>query len=186
MYSLPLLFVLLALVATTSASASADSPIDDLNHLLQAALPTINSKLKAVLPSSYGNCRGSGSSGDTTPGPTPCVATPGNADLYYVHKSWAYKAFARWISGLNTGSFTDISLDAAATKGGGITATAVGVFASLPTSLYIGECFTFDQCSILYVWHGMNPQDGGCVDPGAHGCARDACSTYPSRAYTTH
>ena len=70
--------LLLALVA----SVSADSPIDDLNHLLQAALPTINSKLKEVLPNSYGNCGGAGSSGDTTPGPTPCVDTPGNADLY--------------------------------------------------------------------------------------------------------
>lgn len=32
----------------------------------------------------------------------------------------------------------------------GVSLTIKGLFASLPVSIYIGECFTFDQCSILW------------------------------------
>jgi hypothetical protein len=75
------------------SSVSGDNGILDLlNGLIASQLPAINSAVVSAVPQSYGNC------GSNSP-PQPCVGT---TDLYYVHKSWEYKAIARWISGLKS------------------------------------------------------------------------------------
>jgi len=121
--------------------------------ILAACLITYNIRLLAyeiqpnplgqVIPDSLGNCGASTSSG---PAPTPCEGTD---DLYSVHKSWAYKAEARWVTGLKTIDFSSIVLTN--TSGAGLDGiTILGAFGSLPASIHIEQCATFDKCTKLW------------------------------------
>jgi len=116
--------------------------IDILNQLVSTNLPKINAILHENIPQSVGNCN------DNNP-PKPCLCTAGCADLYNVHKSWEYKAYARWISGLQTGNLSKVVF-AETSNGAVITVDVEGFFGALPLSLYIGECLTFDQCVKLW------------------------------------
>jgi hypothetical protein len=139
--------------ATPAPGAAPDPYIQELNKLISAAIPYATSLLQQNLPESYGNC------GDHSP-PQPCS---GNANLYYEHKKYEYKVFARWISGLKSVNVTSAPVArtmSPAPRGAMITVD--GVFASLPTSIYIGECFTFDKCSIL--WDNTH----GCCGSNKH------------------
>merc|ERR1719359_2676136 len=102
-------------------------------------LPNVTALAQQHIPASYGNC------GSNSP-PAPCE---GNGDLFYKHKSWKYKAFARWVSGLKSVSFSSVVLTNS-TTGALNGLSAAGAFASLPASIYVGECFTFDKCSELW------------------------------------
>jgi len=64
-----------------------------------------------------------------------------------VHQPWQYEAYARWITGLRSGHLTSVLFGAEPST---ISVEIKGVFDSLPLSLWIGECFTFDKCSILW------------------------------------
>eukprot|EP00696_Hemimastix_kukwesjijk_P002480 gnl/Hemi2/13026_TR4449_c0_g4_i1.p1 gnl/Hemi2/13026_TR4449_c0_g4~~gnl/Hemi2/13026_TR4449_c0_g4_i1.p1 ORF type:complete len:265 (-),score=121.44 gnl/Hemi2/13026_TR4449_c0_g4_i1:98-892(-) len=121
-----------------------------LNGLLTKNLQAINSEAQKQAPASYGNC------GDNSP-PQPCMDTGDN--IYYVHVAWEYKAFARWITGLNSIQLTLLNLSSVP---GNVMMRVQGLFAKLPLSLYIGECFTFDQCSIL--WDNTD----GCCGSNKH------------------
>jgi len=68
-------------------------------------------------------------------------------------------AYARWITGLRTGHLVSVVFSA---KAGTISVDVQGVFDNLPLSLWIGECFTFDQCSIL--WDNTD----GCCGSNKH------------------
>jgi len=128
--------------------------IEILNQLVSANLPKINTILHENIPNSVGNCN------DNNP-PKPCTCLPGCADLYNVHKSWEYKATARWLSGLQTGNLTSVVF-AETTAGAVLTVDVQGFFASLPLSLYIGECLTFDQC--VKLWDNTD----GCCGTNKH------------------
>jgi len=93
--------------------------------------------------------------------------------VYFIHKPWEYMAYARWITGLRTGHLTSVVFSAIS---GGISVAVSGVFDGLPISLYIGECFTFDQCSIL--WDNTD----GCCGLNKHfrvDVAVNCQNTYP-------
>jgi len=131
--------------------AAAQGGTEGFNKLIAMELPLINTQLQGAMPESIGDCENSGS--DTTAA-APCETCTGcNPDhsnyLFYVHKSWKYKAFARWISGLKSVSFSSVVLTNS-TTGALNGLSAAGAFASLPASIYVGECFTFDKCSELW------------------------------------
>merc|ERR1711935_743165 len=132
----------LLVVSTLLATASAQGTTG-FNKLIAMELPLINTNIQKVMPASYGNCGASTASG---PAPAPCHDT--GADLFKVHKSWAYRAEARWISGLNSITFDSIVL--ANTTGALDGLQANGHFASLPTSIHIEQCVTFDMCTKLW------------------------------------
>lgn len=138
-------------VASVPVADGDSGAIAELNALLKQALPGLQQSLAGVLPHSYGACSYSGSrrrrrvrSGPSAP--SPCVGGT-NTWLFYEHKSWAYKAVARWIGGINS---LELTSAVAASATGGLSLAISGLFAELPASIYIGECFTFDQCSILW------------------------------------
>jgi len=108
--------------------------------------------LQQSIPNSYGDCNDNGP-------PAPCECSPGCANLYYIHKSWVYKAYARWISGLRSGSLASVVFSDA---GSVITVDVKGSFAQLPLSLWIGECLTFDQC--VEIWDNTE----GCCGTDKH------------------
>eukprot|EP01123_Difflugia_compressa_P015547 TRINITY_DN87_c1_g1_i1.p1 TRINITY_DN87_c1_g1~~TRINITY_DN87_c1_g1_i1.p1 ORF type:complete len:251 (+),score=34.10 TRINITY_DN87_c1_g1_i1:58-810(+) len=124
--------------------------IDGLNKEIQLILPDINTSIQSNVPSSIGNCN------DNNP-PQPCQCIDSGCDyLYFIHQKYEYEAYARWITGLRTGSLTSIVLSA---EDGGktITVSVTGLFQELPVSLWIGECFTFDRC--VKIWDN---EDGCC------------------------
>lgn len=90
-------------------------------------------------------------------------------------QSWKYKAFARWISGLKSLAFDSIVMTNSSTTGALNGLTASGAFANLDTSIYVGECFTFDKCSKL--WDNRCKSSRGPACSGLiRGCAcRGAC-----------
>merc|ERR1712166_563643 len=133
---------LLVVVSTLLVTASGQGTTG-FNKLIAMELPLINTNIQKVMPASYGNCGASTASG---PAPAPCQDT--GANLFQVHKSWAYKAEARWISGLNSISFDAIALTN--TTGALDGPQASGHFASLPTSIHIEQCATFDKCTKLW------------------------------------
>jgi len=126
--------------------------IDILNGLVLANLPKINDALHENIPDSFGNCN------DNAP-PAPCQCSAGCADLYNVHKSWEYKAYARWISGLRTGNISGVVFSL---TGNIIYVDIKGFFEQLPLSLWVGECLTFDQC--VKIWDNTN----GCCGNNKH------------------
>jgi len=129
--------------------------IELLNRLLAQNLPAINALAVSEIPASYGDC---GSHGP----PMPCDNV---GDLYTVHKHWEYKAVARWITGLkslNLSSIVFSQVNGSASTGTSVLLSARGLFGDLPASLYIGECFTFDQCSVL--WDNTH----GCCGSNKH------------------
>lgn len=123
----------------TRCVAADPGTIDQFNSLIQSFLPKINEAIEKEIPNSYGNC-GAGA-------PSPCQDAGG--DLYYKHKKWEYKAECRWIAGLNTMAFQNISL--VADSNGNLTGlVAKGTFDKLPASINIQQCVTFDKCTKLF------------------------------------
>merc|ERR1711907_572296 len=142
----------LFLLAACVGLAAAQGGTEGFNKLIALMLPTINTQIQGKLPESYGDC--SEDDPDITAA-QPCETCSGcNPDhghyLFYVHKSWKYKAFARWISGLKTLAFDSIVMTNSSTTGALNGLTASGAFANLDTPIYVGECFTFDKCSKLW------------------------------------
>ena len=113
--------------------------IDSFNQFISSQIPTVTTALQGVMPASYGNC------GDNPP--QSCQDKGG--DLFYEHKKWEYKAWARWITGLNAIAFD--ALRVTADSEGNLNGVyGSGSFADLPASIEIDECFTFDKCSVLW------------------------------------
>lgn len=113
--------------------------IDGFNQFISSQVPTVTAALQGVMPASYGNC--------VDDAPTPCEDK--GDYLFYQHKSWAYKAWARWITGLNTISFD--TLKVTADEEGNLNGVyGAGSFKNLPASIAIDECFTFDKCSKVW------------------------------------
>jgi len=140
--------------------------IDILNSLVKANLPKLNDLLHQNIPDSYGNCKDNNPTG-------PCLCSPNCANLYYIHKSWEYEAYARWIEGLQTGNITSIVFSDAGTV---ITVDIMGFFANLPLSLWVGECATFNKC--VKIWDNT----AGCCGTNKHFQANitvDCQNTYP-------
>jgi len=123
-----------------------------LNAFVAANMGQLNALVKQHVPNSLGNCN------DHNP-PQPCQCFNGCNNLYFVHKKWQYKAYARWISGLQTGHFTNITFSAVP---GTISIRVTGLFDALPLSLWIGECLTFDQC--VKIWDNTE----GCCGTNKH------------------
>jgi len=146
-----LLLISILLLTQTPLTLSQDI-IAFLNALLKTNLPHINTAIQGAIPTSYGNCNDNGP-------PSPCGCSSGCSNLYNIHKPWEYKAFARWITGLRSGHLTSVEFSPAE---GGVTVNIQGVFDQLSLSLWIGECFTFDQCSIL--WDNTD----GCCGSNKH------------------
>jgi len=148
--------ITIILAALCVGYATAQGGTEGFNKLIAMELPTINTQLQSAMPQSIGNCDGAA---------PPCQTFGGNPDhgndLYYVHKSWKYKAFARWITGLKSVSFSSIVLTNSTTGTlNGLQAS--GSFADLPASIYVGECFTFDKCSELW------DNTGACCGANKH------------------
>eukprot|EP01124_Arcella_intermedia_P022872 TRINITY_DN3503_c0_g1_i1.p1 TRINITY_DN3503_c0_g1~~TRINITY_DN3503_c0_g1_i1.p1 ORF type:complete len:251 (+),score=40.34 TRINITY_DN3503_c0_g1_i1:24-776(+) len=168
-------FVLLALVLVVLLEGSGcaqdgDNILDFINALIKVNLNNINTAIQAHVPESFGACEGD----NNPPLPCACNSNPPCGYLYYIHKPWLYMAYARWISGLKTGSLTTVFFNASSSSE--ITVDIQGLFASLPLSLWIGECFTFDQCSIL--WDNTD----ACCGTQKHfevNVAVDCQNTYP-------
>eukprot|EP00948_MAST-09A_sp_MAST-9A-sp1_P003586 g3586.t1 len=158
MYSLFLFLSAFSLTRNVVADSLHDSVLDYLNAFALQELPTVNKQLIANIPQTYGDCT------SKSP-PQPCE---GSDNLYYVHKKWEYKAIGRWITGLKTINITNLVFAQAKQANflqntpAEISLTVSGLFESLPLSLYIGECFTFDQCSIL--WDNTH----GCCGANKH------------------
>eukprot|EP01126_Amoeba_proteus_P037612 TRINITY_DN3890_c0_g1_i2.p1 TRINITY_DN3890_c0_g1~~TRINITY_DN3890_c0_g1_i2.p1 ORF type:complete len:281 (+),score=48.43 TRINITY_DN3890_c0_g1_i2:106-843(+) len=145
-------FSLLLLILGSSFCVNS-SIIDLLNNLVKAKLPDINTEIHNVVPHSYGDC-------NSNSPPQPCACSSGCSNLYYIHKAWEYKAYARWISGLDTGQLTSVVFSVPTPLT--VEVDIKGVFGSLPLSLWIGECFTFDQC--LKLWDNTE----GCCGSNKH------------------
>ena len=151
---------------STFDAAAGDGVLDLLNALVAKELPSINKELITHIPQTYGDCT------SKSP-PAPCV---GSTNLYYVHKSWEYKAIGRWITGLKSINISDILFSKTNNNTDPkISLTVAGLFGELPLSLYIGECFTFDQCSIL--WDNTH---GCCGDNNHFKISIDAVCGRPS------
>jgi len=134
------IFFLFCLVVFLQAPTASCSIIDIINQLVVANLGKLNEALHQNIPESLGACSENGP-------PLPCTCMPGCVDLYNIHKSWEYKAQARWITGLRSGNITSIVFSDA---GAVISVAVKGLFQQLPLSLYIAECLTFDQCVKLW------------------------------------
>ena len=120
--------------------SDANDNIDQFNKFIATEIGTITEALQNVIPASYGDC------GRHSP-PQPCQDK--GSDLFYTHKSWAYKATARWIAGLKTIAFDSIKVGADA-DGNLNSVVGAGHFENLPVSIHIEECFTFDKCSNMW------------------------------------
>jgi len=127
--------------STLHANVSdANDNIDQFNKFISTQIGTITEALQNIIPASYGDC------GSDSP-PQPCQDK--GSDLFYKHKSWAYKATARWIAGLKTIAFDSIKVGADA-DGNLNSVVGAGHFDKLPVSIHIDECFTFDKCSTMW------------------------------------
>jgi len=135
----------------TTALDANPGAIDNFNKFIATEIPQITEALQGVMPATYGDC------GSDSP-PQPCE---GNSALFYKHKSWAYKATARWISGLKTIAFDTIKVGADA-NGNLNTVIGAGHFDQLPASIHIEECFTFDKCSNMW------DNTGACCGSNKH------------------
>jgi len=135
--------VLILLIAICVGLSSAGI-IEIINALVKTNLPKLNELLVTNIPNSYGNCNDNGPA-------QPCLCSPGCNDLYYIHKSWLYEAYARWIEGLRSINVTSIVFSDANPV---VTIDIHGYFGNLPLSLWIGECLTFDQC--VNIWDNTN------------------------------
>jgi len=129
-----------------------DANIAMLNSMLEKALPTINTEVKSKIPASVGACSMNSDRRRrrrrTQSAPQPCSG--GDCKwLFYQQKSWAYKVFARWLGGLKSVEFTD-AIASRPSSSKGLVLNVKGYFGSLPLSLYVGECGTFNVCSKLW------------------------------------
>jgi len=129
-----------------------DANVAMLNSMLESALPGINTEVKSKIPASIGACSMNSDRRRrrrrTQSAPQPCSG--GDCQwLFYEHKSWAYTVFARWLGGLKSIQFTD-AIASRPSSSKGLKLNVKGYFGSLPLSLYVGECATFDQCSKLW------------------------------------
>ena len=70
---------------TLDMNVSNAENIDQFNKFIATEIPTITKALQGVIPASYGDCA------SNSP-PQPCQDK--GSDLFYKHKSWAYKATA--------------------------------------------------------------------------------------------
>eukprot|EP00658_Telonema_sp_P-2_P072804 TRINITY_DN618_c0_g2_i4.p2 TRINITY_DN618_c0_g2~~TRINITY_DN618_c0_g2_i4.p2 ORF type:complete len:206 (+),score=45.05 TRINITY_DN618_c0_g2_i4:123-740(+) len=123
--------------------ASAQGGVAGFNKVIALELPLLNTELQKAIPASYGNCQAS-----TASGPAPNICQDTGDNLYSVHKPWVYKAEARWITGLNTASFSSIVLTNSSGTFDGV--QGAGMFQDLPASIHIEQCATFDRCTKLW------------------------------------
>ena len=70
---------------TLDTNVSNAENIDQFNKFIATEIPSITKGLQGVIPASYGDCA------SNSP-PQPCQDK--GSDLFYKHKSWAYKATA--------------------------------------------------------------------------------------------
>jgi len=129
------LLLVLCSIGFTSAGI-----IDIINGLIRSNLDKLNAELINNIPDSYGACSSNNP-------PAPCMCGPGCGNLYFIHKSWLYEAYARWITGLRSINVTSIVFSDVNNV---VTVDITGYFGALPLSLWIGECLTFDQCVELW------------------------------------
>jgi len=161
-------FAFFFLLLLSSIPPGSSGIIDIINQLIVANLPKLNTLLHDNIPETVGDC-------NENSAPAPCLCTPGCAELYSIHKSWEYKANARWLSGLRSGNITS-AVFAETNNGAVLTVDIQGLFTELPLSLYIGECLTFDQC--VKLWDNTE----GCCGNNKHfqaDVAVDCKNTYP-------
>jgi len=111
------------------------------NDIIRIFVPSIRYAVKGALPECYGS--GHRIRKSCTPGSSH------NNFVFYESRSWVYKVYAEYIDKVNTLAIEDIELGQ---NNGSLTITVSGVYPkeALASYIYIGECFTFNQCSRLW------------------------------------
>jgi len=111
------------------------------NDIIRLLVPKIRNAVQDNLPECYGNGKS-----------IMKTCTPGSSHknfVFYENKQWVYKVFAKYIDKVNTLSIEHVELGQ---NNGNLTITVSGAYPkeALASDIYVGECFTFNQCGKIW------------------------------------